>query len=263
MSSSPAFKKARRATKNRDHQSVDESWTAFRTAEKKYKARFRCPDLSGVLDLEAGQTNTGIRVVRESSVYTLSTVPGGEDGEHVATERGSRSYRARAPALVRVAAGPTQPRPMGTPRPCPPPERDQPRCTLQPPTARLVEHVSRITLWRPGPADQGQSIVLLARANPVLGTPPAHLERRGQRRQLSQHPSHPQTASRTVHECLRCTPCTAHPQAEVGKPRVVVPLGNETVRLFQGKGPHRSPSTQSVQKSRVLGALGRRLWRRS
>ncbi|KIJ68929.1 hypothetical protein HYDPIDRAFT_172447 [Hydnomerulius pinastri MD-312] len=54
--SSPEYKKARRqyirTTKNRSHD-VDATWTPFRAAEKKYKARFPPPDLSGVLDLTA------------------------------------------------------------------------------------------------------------------------------------------------------------------------------------------------------------------
>ncbi|KAF9453192.1 hypothetical protein P691DRAFT_695142 [Macrolepiota fuliginosa MF-IS2] len=51
---SSAYKKARRqyikATKNRP-QDVETDWTPFRAAEKKFKARFPPPDLSGVLDL--------------------------------------------------------------------------------------------------------------------------------------------------------------------------------------------------------------------
>jgi alkylated DNA repair protein alkB family protein 1 len=48
------FKHARRhhykTTKNRDGD-TDTDWTPFRAAEKKYKARFPPPDLSGALDL--------------------------------------------------------------------------------------------------------------------------------------------------------------------------------------------------------------------
>lgn len=48
------FKRARRhhykSTKNRDGD-TDIDWTPFRAAEKKYKARFPPPDLSGALDL--------------------------------------------------------------------------------------------------------------------------------------------------------------------------------------------------------------------
>jgi hypothetical protein len=51
--SSAAYKKARRqfykATKNRP--TVDQDWTPFRAAEKRFKARFPPPDLSQVLDL--------------------------------------------------------------------------------------------------------------------------------------------------------------------------------------------------------------------
>ena len=48
------FKRARRhhykSTKNRDGD-TDIDWTPFRAAEKKYKARFPPPELSGALDL--------------------------------------------------------------------------------------------------------------------------------------------------------------------------------------------------------------------
>ncbi|KAF9005595.1 hypothetical protein BDQ17DRAFT_1240252 [Cyathus striatus] len=51
---SPAYRKARRqyykSTKNRNAE-IDHEWTPFRAAEKRYKARFPPPDLSGVLDL--------------------------------------------------------------------------------------------------------------------------------------------------------------------------------------------------------------------
>lgn len=51
---SAAYKKARRkykkSTKHRPD-SVDAEWTAFRAAEKRFKARFPPPDLSSVLDL--------------------------------------------------------------------------------------------------------------------------------------------------------------------------------------------------------------------
>ncbi|KAF9264828.1 hypothetical protein L218DRAFT_979507 [Marasmius fiardii PR-910] len=52
--SSAAYKKARKlffkSTKNRNNE-VDQDWTPFRAAEKRYKARFPPPDLSNVLDL--------------------------------------------------------------------------------------------------------------------------------------------------------------------------------------------------------------------
>jgi alkylated DNA repair protein alkB homolog 1 len=50
----PEYKKAQRqylkATKNRPA-NIDEGWTPFRAAEKKFKARFPPLDLSSVLDL--------------------------------------------------------------------------------------------------------------------------------------------------------------------------------------------------------------------
>ncbi|TFK29883.1 hypothetical protein FA15DRAFT_684190 [Coprinopsis marcescibilis] len=52
--SSPAYKKARRqfykATKNRPD-TINNDWTPFRAAEKRYKARFPPPDLASLLDL--------------------------------------------------------------------------------------------------------------------------------------------------------------------------------------------------------------------
>ncbi|CAA7271752.1 unnamed protein product [Cyclocybe aegerita] len=51
---SPEYKRAQRqhkkATKNRP-MTIDQEWTPFRAAEKRFKARFPPPDLSGVLDL--------------------------------------------------------------------------------------------------------------------------------------------------------------------------------------------------------------------
>ncbi|KAJ7940719.1 hypothetical protein B0H13DRAFT_2397445, partial [Mycena leptocephala] len=51
---SPAYKKAKRqylnSTRNRKN-TVELDWTPFRAAEKRFKARFPPPDLSGVLDL--------------------------------------------------------------------------------------------------------------------------------------------------------------------------------------------------------------------
>lgn len=51
---SPVYKKARRqylkATKNRNN-TLEDDWTPFRAAEKRFMARFPPPDLSGVLDL--------------------------------------------------------------------------------------------------------------------------------------------------------------------------------------------------------------------
>lgn len=54
VSSDAALKKARRqylkSTRTRP-KDIEDQWTPFRAAEKKYKARFPPPDLSGVLDL--------------------------------------------------------------------------------------------------------------------------------------------------------------------------------------------------------------------
>ncbi|KAG6334374.1 hypothetical protein ID866_4713 [Astraeus odoratus] len=92
--SSAAFKKARRqylkTTKNRNQdQDPDLTWTPFRAAEKKYKARFPPPDLRSVLDLAGvptdrqGDTRSddvrATRVGTTSSgtdIYTVPAVPG-------------------------------------------------------------------------------------------------------------------------------------------------------------------------------------------
>lgn len=54
FTSDPAYKKACRqflkSTRNRP-KDIEDQWTPFRAAEKKYKAKFPPPDLSGVLDL--------------------------------------------------------------------------------------------------------------------------------------------------------------------------------------------------------------------
>src|ERR1700720_26403 len=53
--SSAAYKRARRlhfkTTKHRDTTAIEQNWSPFRASEKRYKARFPPPDLSGVLDL--------------------------------------------------------------------------------------------------------------------------------------------------------------------------------------------------------------------
>ena len=91
------YKLARRhhykTTKNRA-ESPDSDWTAFRAAEKKYKARFPPPDLSDLLDLallDAKQTGwkgsadavqvkvIGLKSdeVRVRKAYTITGMPGG------------------------------------------------------------------------------------------------------------------------------------------------------------------------------------------
>jgi len=54
LPNTPEYKKAQRqylkATKNRPA-NIDQEWTPFRAAEKRFKARFPPPDLSTVLDL--------------------------------------------------------------------------------------------------------------------------------------------------------------------------------------------------------------------
>lgn len=80
------YKKARRlhwkSTKNRPVD-VDQGWSAFRAAEKKYKARFPPPDLSTVLDLASclnGKPPALYQPTRISAkgsdVFILPDVPG-------------------------------------------------------------------------------------------------------------------------------------------------------------------------------------------
>ncbi|KIK95246.1 hypothetical protein PAXRUDRAFT_827205 [Paxillus rubicundulus Ve08.2h10] len=92
--SSLEYKKARRqhvkTTRNRAHD-VDENWTPFRTAEKKYKARFPPPDLSAVVDLSSLASGAGeahqVRCISTkeaaqselsgtADIFTLPAVPG-------------------------------------------------------------------------------------------------------------------------------------------------------------------------------------------
>ncbi|KAJ6547479.1 hypothetical protein B0H19DRAFT_954661 [Mycena capillaripes] len=62
---SPAYKKAKRqylnSTRNRKN-TVELDWTPFRAAEKRFKARFPPPDLSGVLDLALLDQNRTLEV---------------------------------------------------------------------------------------------------------------------------------------------------------------------------------------------------------
>lgn len=104
FTSDPAYKRARRqflkSTRNRP-KDIEDQWTPFRAAEKKYKAKFPPPDLSGVLDLalldekmedeirkghwKGGLegTNVGYREVSFAGAgsgrkaYILSRIPGG------------------------------------------------------------------------------------------------------------------------------------------------------------------------------------------
>jgi alkylated DNA repair protein alkB family protein 1 len=61
---SAEYKKARsqfiKTTRKRPQ--VEGDWTPFRAAEKKFKARFPPPDLSGVLDLAAGDEKRKVEV---------------------------------------------------------------------------------------------------------------------------------------------------------------------------------------------------------
>ena len=85
------FKKARRqhykSTKNRPAD-VDASWSPFRAAEKKYKARFPPPDLSAVLDL-ASPLNANPPTLHQATrisvngVFILPAVPGETRKDHL------------------------------------------------------------------------------------------------------------------------------------------------------------------------------------
>ncbi|KAF9218329.1 hypothetical protein BS17DRAFT_804842 [Gyrodon lividus] len=85
--SSSEYKKARRqhikTTRNRIND-LDANWTAFRAAEKKYKARFPPPDMSAVLDLASLAHGTGgggahrprCISTNGTGIFTLPSVPG-------------------------------------------------------------------------------------------------------------------------------------------------------------------------------------------
>jgi hypothetical protein len=111
--SSPAFKKARKqyikSTSNRDA-NIELDWSAFRTAEKRYKSRFPPPDLSDALDLATldesrsdeytkggwfGRSDAvevrqvalkipdGACVSSDSKAYMIPQIPGAKDSRNV------------------------------------------------------------------------------------------------------------------------------------------------------------------------------------
>jgi alkylated DNA repair protein alkB family protein 1 len=90
------YKKAerqfRKATKNRPS-NIEQEWTPFRAAEKRFKARFPHPDLSSVLDLAtADESKTSeielgrwvgsftavetVKISLKENIYTVPRIPG-------------------------------------------------------------------------------------------------------------------------------------------------------------------------------------------
>ena len=101
LPNTPEYKKAQRqylkATKNRPA-TIDQEWTPFRAAEKRFKARFPPPDLSSVLDLAAADGSRAQEIIdghwqgsptavesvkmplrndkRRSNAYLIPAIPG-------------------------------------------------------------------------------------------------------------------------------------------------------------------------------------------
>lgn len=96
MSSSTLYRKAerqfRKATKNRPA-NIEQEWTPFRTAEKRFKARFPPPDVSSVLDLASADESRApeielghwvgsptavdsVKISLKENVYTIPSIPG-------------------------------------------------------------------------------------------------------------------------------------------------------------------------------------------
>ena len=94
MSSSyrKAERQFRKATKNRPA-NIEQGWTPFRAAEKRFKARFPPPDISSVLDLaspdesRAPEIELGhwvgssiaidsVKISLKENIYTIPHIPG-------------------------------------------------------------------------------------------------------------------------------------------------------------------------------------------
>lgn len=92
---SPAYKKARRkhwkSARNRPEH-ADADWTPFRAAEKKYKARFPPPDLSGVLDLALADPSRATETSRGGWKGRVDAVECREIPLHSSEESGKKAY---------------------------------------------------------------------------------------------------------------------------------------------------------------------------
>jgi len=96
MSSTLDYRKAerqfRKATKNRPA-NIEQEWTPFRVAEKRFKARFPPPDISSVLDLASADESRApeielgrwvgssiavdsVKISLKENIYTIPHIPG-------------------------------------------------------------------------------------------------------------------------------------------------------------------------------------------
>lgn len=149
----PAQKKARRqhakTTKNRPAD-IKEGWTPFRAAEKRFKAKWPAPDMSGVLDLhddgiagestgrsswrgsrdvvEWTQANVSVDEKGEGKAFIFPRVPGMQDCfvlsmyiliTCILCKTMIRyQIRSRVPAWICASRGTTPPRPVESEGPC-------------------------------------------------------------------------------------------------------------------------------------------------
>jgi len=102
------YKRARRhhykTTKNRDGD-TDTDWTPFRAAEKKYKARFPPPDLSGALDLALLDESRHADIERTGWLGCADTVQLREIDLDDTRQRPGVAGKRRAFAVVDVPGG--------------------------------------------------------------------------------------------------------------------------------------------------------------
>jgi len=235
-----AFKKARRqhikTTKNRNCD-VDATWTPFRAAEKKYKARFPPPDLSTVLDLaiDSGACRTRATRIGTSSegtgVFTVDAVPGAN--YDIGTTRLLTRYRSRTFTFFHMPPITTYSRAMGTSRSCTSSKRDQPRRALLSATRRSLECPPFFPFDRRTSTPHHTQSTGVRYRNYVsfssLGPTRTDRQRCRERHQLRHPPSLAETTTRSIANCARIYALGARPEAALGKHRMVVPLGNEAV----------------------------------
>jgi alkylated DNA repair protein alkB family protein 1 len=91
-SSTKAERQFRKATKNRPA-NIEQEWTPFRAAEKRFKARFPPPDVSSALDLASADESRApeiklghwvgssiavdsVKISLKENIYTIPHIPG-------------------------------------------------------------------------------------------------------------------------------------------------------------------------------------------
>lgn len=70
-----AYKKALRKHLKTTRPPLDHEWTPFRTAEKRYKARFPPPDLGDVLDFSHAEASEMLPNEPRGNMHVISTRP--------------------------------------------------------------------------------------------------------------------------------------------------------------------------------------------